>query len=207
MSGVVNPPKRSSAKLGLVFRFRRDYLGGRRSGQAAPAPGHPGSLKGDVVSDILVKSIHAAIDAHGVRQRVAVGQVGRDLGREAAAALAASKRGNPDAYRVSMLALIAAMGRTPAWQVAPGTGLAARGQHVRAGGAAFMVDAAVMFPEPAEAFAAGHGWNDDSALSRVLKDNADKVGVNPARVLKYRDGKPGKPGQPGNHRFWILVTA
>lgn len=172
------------------------YGSSRRSGQAAPARGSPGVPKGDVVSDITIKSIHAVIDTHGVRQKVRADKADKAVANDAAAMLADTKRGKADAYRTAILALVTAMVTTPEWQVADRS-KAGRREHVLAGGAAFTVDAGAMFPDGLAGEAAGLPWNDGAALSMWLKRNVHRVGAaGRVETLRVDD----------THRFWILVT-
>ncbi len=148
------------------------------------------------MSDITVKSIHATIDAHGVRQRVKADKADKAAANEAAHVLADTKRGVADAYRTAILALISAMVTTAEWQCSDGS-IAGRRDHVDNGGAAFMVDAGVMFPDGLAKRAAGLKWNDGSALSMWIERNAHRVGATGRVETLRQDG----------HKFWIVVKA
>ncbi len=148
------------------------------------------------MSDITIKSIHATVDAHGVRQRVKADRADKVAANEAAHVLADTKRGVADAYRTAILALISAMVTTAEWQCTDRS-KAGRRDHVDNGGAAFMVDAGAMFPDGLATAQAGGDWNDNSALQMWIARNAHRVGATKRVHTLREDG----------HKFWIVVTA
>ena len=139
---------------------------------------------------LVINKIHAIIDAHGVRIGCKLDGNGKAIGHEAAQALADSKRGKVDEYRLSILAMLTTLVRVPLVDASK----AGRKAHVAAGLPTFSVDAAALFPEAA---AAQHvkKWNDDSALTRWLNDNAGKV-LEGCEVVKLRKDK---------HEFYLFV--
>lgn len=146
-------------------------------------------------NDLTIKSLHAVIDAHGVRRNAAIRTASRDTARDAAAALSDTKRGKADAYRIAVLALIAAL--SDAGSLLTGdTSKAARKRYVAAGKGTFSVDVAALIPEGLDT----PKWNDGAALSMWIKRNAHRSGVLADNVVTLRD-----PEQ-GHHHFWVMVT-
>lgn len=148
-----------------------------------------------MAEELTIKAMHAEIDAHGVRRGATIRTASRDLGRDAAAALADTKRGNADLYRVAILAMIA--GLVKAGTLLTGdTSKGARRRFVDAGKGVFSVDVAVLIPEGP----ANPKWNDGAALSMWISRNAHRSGILADNVVTLRDTGQGK------HHFWIMVT-
>jgi hypothetical protein len=144
-------------------------------------------------TDITIKALHAEIDAHGVRQNVAIKTPSRDLGRDAAATLADTKRGKADAYRIAVLALIAQM--VTNGDIAPKS-LRDRKDYIKAGKPAIMVNAAYMYGDPDKA--GDPRWNSNSFVSRFLKDNVHRAGTIKDNVAVVKGD--------GRHEWWIVLV-
>jgi hypothetical protein len=139
--------------------------------------------------NLTVKAIHTVIDSHGVRQSVKADSSAKADALQAAAALADTKRGNTDKYRIAILAMIAAL--VAGGNVAKDGSKAGRRDHLDNGGAAFSVSIPVLF-------AGETVKNSGAALSTWINRNAHRAGTDKSKVVTLRDEE-----QPDS--FWIML--